>query len=99
MTATAKWFTVLFIGVMWSAVSFVAWPALLREQRLRRTAAITQGEIINYEPLNHGRVTYRYTVEGHVYTGFALASQHLVGIPVRVYYSPSDPSISMLTKP
>jgi len=99
MTTEAKWFAALFIGVMWTAVSVVAWPRLALHLRLRASGEVTEGEVVTVDARDHNRATYRYTVGSNVYANSEVASHRRVGAKVRVFYCADDPSVSMLREP
>jgi hypothetical protein len=99
VTSESKWYAALFVVVMWTAISVVAWPGIALQLRLRAAAGVAEGEVVNVDTRNHNRATYRYTVADLGYANSEVASHRHVGDKVRVYYSPQEPSASMLLDP
>jgi hypothetical protein len=82
---------------MWIVVSATMWPSIAAMRRIENAAALTQGVVVKFEPSDHQRATFRYTVDGKEYEGSELGCTATVGQRVRVYYLPEDPAVSSLS--
>ena len=74
--------------------------------RLANEGVETQARVTAKEPDNHFFIRYSYTVNGHEYQGIGSAGRGnpdfesiKVGDPFRVFYDPSDPTISVTGNP
>lgn len=55
------------------------------------------GQIVSHDPPNHNRFGYQFTVNGKMYTGWAIpTTDYQIGQKVLVYYDPRDPDKSQL---
>lgn len=99
MKTESKVGVAIFIAVMWTAVSVVAWPSLATRFRLRGRMAVTQGQVMRVDAGDHNRATYQYTVASTVFENSEIASHRKAGDRVRVYFDPGQPQVAMLSEP
>ena len=74
-----------------------------RYLNLSRRGVATEGHVIAKEPDNHLSVRYSYRANGDTLVGVQSVGRSIdslkVGDPVKIYYLPSDPSISCFCDP
>ncbi len=86
----------LFLETSLSALTLPSAIKLAREHQ------IVTGQIRGVYPQDHGTVTYMYTVNGRRFDAGGSPENLAVlqpGSPVRVYYVPSEPGLSILHEP
>lgn len=64
------------------------------DARIAKRQQTTIGTIDGHDPPNHDRYSYRFSVNGHQFTGWAYPSKRdfFVGQQIVVYYDPTQPS-------
>jgi hypothetical protein len=70
---------------------------------LSRVGLATEGHVIAKEPDNHMSVRYTYQANGETLVGAQSVGRSIngfnLGDPVKIYYLPSDPSVSCFCDP
>ena len=99
---SARRFAPLSLGAFLLLEASVSVASLPSAIKLARENQIVTGQILGVYPQNHGTVTYIYMVNGRRFDASGgpenLAVLH-PDSPVRVYYIPSEPSLSILRDP
>ncbi len=99
---SARRFAPLSLGAFLLLEASVGALSLPSAIKLARENQIVTGQIVGVYPQSHGTVTYTYTVNGRRFDASGgpenLAVLH-PGSPVRVYYVPSEPGLSILRDP
>ena len=97
--ANPSWWNLLVV-LPWAigAIVFVQEWKVDRDIALREQTA--QGLITTYEPSNHNRYGYVFTVNGKNFTGWESPKNEELGIGKRVvvYYDPRNPNKNALTE-
>jgi hypothetical protein len=93
------WLVLGLIASTWLVILVVLYPRLAFTRALAQSSEVTSGVIVAINRSDHNRAHYRYGVAGNDHEGSEVGRSCCVGRSVNVYYSPTDPSKSMLREP